>query len=295
MSDFDKKLKQMNKDWKEGKDAPPGAPDGTYAMQLQAVGIREAESSGNLYVNREHLITDGEHEGSVLYDMLSLATERGPYFVARFIDQMGYEAPENIADLPETLEAIQNDAPCYMGTVKHNGDFINVRIGEVTGATEEETKPKARTAPKKKGDPDPGPTADQKEQVEEGKIPLGTKVKFTDAKEGEIAGTIIDNDDPENHHVEDPNGDPWGVPANECEIIEGVEPDADGDIPGTGEEPSDELIELIALAQACDMAEVTADDDLEAVVEKLGAYTWEADQLTDDEIALLKNNKIKVN
>ncbi len=284
VSEFDKKLATMNEDWKANKDAPPGAPDGTYTMQMQGLQLREAESSGNLYINREHLIIEGEHEGTVVYDMLSLASDQGPYFVSRFIDKMGFEVPEKAVGIPEVLASIEADAPVYSATIKHNGDFVNVRIGEIISGADTEDK-----------GADPGSVADQAANTTDTTIPIGTKVKFTDTDDGEIEGELVSNETDDDHRVKDANNQEWSVERHELQLVGGVEDDQDGDIPGTGEENVDDLIELIALAQACDCEDVNADDNLEDVVKKMDeGYTWQKADLDSNERLLLGRHGIKL-
>lgn len=273
MSDFEKKLDEMNQNWGEGKDTPPGPPDGTYAMQLQNCEIREAQTSGKLYIAREHLVIDGEFEGEVVRDMMSLETDRGPYFISRWIDQMGYESPDKASDLPETLEAIKNDAPTYTASLKHSGDFINVRVQEVLDSGKEPAKPEDEVTPTAK-------------KVEGGSksIELGTRVKFEDEDGNEIIGKVVNNSDDAEIHVENDKEELYGAALTDLTVVDGA---TDG-----GEE--DNLVSLLTLAQSCEVEGLSDDMSLEDLIKTLQGYEWDANELLEEEVKLLTDNKVEV-
>ncbi|NIP40486.1 MAG: hypothetical protein GTN39_03120 [Candidatus Aenigmarchaeota archaeon] len=282
MSEFEKRLNKMNDDWKDGKDTPPGPPDGTYAFQLQKAELREAQSSGKLYIAREHLVIDGEYEGEVVRDMMSLETDRGPYYIAKWIEKMGYEAPDKAKDIPDTLEAIQNDAPTYTGSIKHSGDFINVRVMEVLEGGDGGGK----SSPEDTGEKETG-VADKAEG--DTTIDVGTKVKFEDEDGNELIGEVTDNSDQSELHVE-VDDDVYGVAAEDCEIVDdddsGGDPDPDPD--------EDNLVELLAIAQACEVEGISEDISLDDLVAAMSDYEWDAGELLEEETEALTRNGIAV-
>jgi len=142
-----KKLKEMNKAWKTGKDSVSGVPAGVYHMRLQGATVK-LTSNKKLTVIREHLIVDGEFEGTVVTDFMNLEGEMGAYFAAQFIDQLGYEIPEEPTEIPETIEAVVADAPEYIASVVHSEGFTNVRFKELVESFGEAVVEEAETSKK---------------------------------------------------------------------------------------------------------------------------------------------------
>lgn len=270
MSEFKERLAAMGDAWTTGKDAAIGIPAGMYKMQLQAAFIAES-SNGNLMIKREHLILEGEHEGEVAYDQLMLETEQGPRWVSRWMGQMGFEAPSSPAEIAETVAAIEEAAPVYMGKVTKSEDFTNVRIQEVL----ETTADRPETAPERPAEgEEAGPSSD---------LEVGDTVTYPDDDGTEQTGevTAFDGDDV---HVQDATGDIWAISRSNLTKVMVETEDVEED---------EELTGLIALAQATDI-EVSDSDTKESVVAKLDEYSWEAEQLTPDEVELLKTAGISV-
>lgn len=281
MSEFKNKLKGMQDVWEDGKDSGPGdVPEGTYTMQLQGLEIREAQSSGKLYINREHLIIDGEHEGEVIYDIMSLETPRGPYFIAQFINKLGHEVPDNVSELPEVLESIVACAPIYNATVKKSGDFTNVRINDVLEESTEEPDEKPAAKAKAKVQAKAKAKAKVEPEVKDEGWEIGDSVSFEDADEGSISGTIVAFDG-EEVHVETAEGSVYAVDAEDLTAVEDAEA-------VTEDETEDLLTDALALAQAYDVEDVSDDDTIDSITEKLSEYEWEADELTEDEVKTLE-------
>lgn len=282
MSDVKARLKGMETAWKQGKDVAPGPPDGVYTLQLQAASLKVAESSGKLYIGREHLVIDGEFSGEVVRDMLSLETEKGPYFVAQWIEQMGYAPPDSVEEIEEVVNAISAANPTYTGSIKRSGDFINVRVRELLSSGEEgEGEAEA---------PAPAPIPSQKSAAPISKakpIPasntsgwsIGSVVEYDNANGEAEAGTIVAFEG-EEAHVQDGAGGVWGVPLADLRPAPTPEPD-DPTLPA-----------LIALAQAYGLDIMTEDDTVQTAAEKLGAYDWDFNELTAEESKLLSDNGI---
>lgn len=141
---FQARLDSMKQNWDKSQgdyDAMFGGSDipaSDYNLQLVSMNIKESGSSGNLMVVRQFTILEGEYEGKNVFDNMQLETPRGFTFVRRFIEQMGYEAPENPGELPDTLEAILGDEPVLIGKVTHSDDFTNIRIVKLIETTDED-------------------------------------------------------------------------------------------------------------------------------------------------------------
>lgn len=137
MSEFAKRLAKMKEMWDGNKQAPRGfqqnVPDGRYTFRLQSAELRES-ASGNLIVSREHLVLDGEAAGEVFRDNLQVEHEVGQRITMQWIEQMGFEIPDNPSELEEVVSAIAEAAPSYLGTIKtttskkDGNDYTNLRI-----------------------------------------------------------------------------------------------------------------------------------------------------------------------
>lgn len=150
--DFKKRLGAMQARWETGRKNPPGPPAGVYEMRLQAASLRES-SSGKLYVRREHYILDGEAAGEVAYDNLNFETDNGMFFLGQWVDQMGFELPEDLADIEETIAAIVDASPTYIGKIIKRDGFTNVNIQRVLaeGDESEPVEPEEAIAPPPRG------------------------------------------------------------------------------------------------------------------------------------------------
>ena len=162
MTEFEDRLKQMQETWDgiaSGEGMPGQVPEGIYRMQLQSAELKVSESSDKLMIHRENYILDGEHAGQVVHDYLHLETERGPFFVGLWIEQMGFEIPENAGDIEATVEAIAQTAPIYTGQVKINNGFPNVRVKNVEELDTGGAGPGKPSSPTPE-EPDPEPSGD---------------------------------------------------------------------------------------------------------------------------------------
>ena len=286
---FKTKLDKMKEMWDKRSEAP-GVPEGKYNLQLQSCILDEAKSSGNLLIKREHLVTSGEYEGEVIKDMMALQTEMGPYFVAKFIDQMGYESPDNPADLPDTLAAIEGEAPCYTANVKRSGEFTNVNIEELIegegegkddppesgsgGGGEEEKKPAAKKVSKKPS------TSEIFEK--------GTAVTFNDDDGNAMEGIVDSYDEKDDEYMVEVDDNLWAVPKDN---VTSLETTGNG---GEGSSDDDTKIALLEFATAWDVKEVTDSDSVEEIIGKLKSYNWVSGELTDEEKTLLGENEIEL-
>jgi len=104
---------------------------GNYIAQLQKAVIVESKTSQKLMIKREHIITDGEFQGHVVYDYMHLESPMGFTFTRKWIEQMGYEAPDDPAELEDLVEAISDEGAAVKVNVKHSGDFVNVSVVEL--------------------------------------------------------------------------------------------------------------------------------------------------------------------
>lgn len=284
MSDFEERLKELQGHWDENVDKAPGIPEGLYTFQLQHTELRKAETSGNVYINREHLVIDGEYEGEVVWDMIHLATEWGPRQVRTFVEQMGFQSPADLAeDLPGILEAISENNPVYTGKAIKNGDFTNVRIQEIIQTETEGT-----------GETEAGEVQEVESEATESDVAddswkMGDKVEYDDTDDnGEsivVSGQITGfSEDMSEAHVQSDVGI-FAVDVNGLrEGSEETAPDVD--------EIQEQLFALATAHQLGD--EVSDDDDRDSLIGKLKEFEWKETELVPDEIELLKSVDIPV-
>ncbi len=269
MADMKKRLADMQDAWSTGKDKGIGVPEGIYKMQLQAAYLAES-SNENMMIKREHLVLEGEQEGEVVYDQIMLESDQGPRWVAKWMGQMGFEAPDDALEIEETVKAIEDAAPIYMGKVVKKDDFDNVRIQEVLETEADRPEGAAEHAATS--------TTDDGDAGEE--LAIGDTVSYDDG--GEMVTGVIEAFDGDDAHVIGPDKKVWAYAKSDLTKVEPEVAEAD-----------EELTALLALAQATDI-EVSDSDDTATVIKKLDEYTWDADQLTADEVALLEASDIKV-
>jgi len=309
MSKMSNKLKDMKKRWNEGKDKVPGVPQGEYIFRLQKAEVAESQTSGNLMVKREHLVVAGEYAGEVVRDNQQLETDNGPFFVAKWVESMGYEPPEDIEDLPAILEEMTSDAPLCKGRVSHSGDFTNVRI---EGAVDESDVDEELE--EEYGEEEEEPEDDEEEEESDDEEEESDDEEEDDEEEEESDDEEEESDD-EEEEVEVNVGDiiTWEYKGKEKSgtvvadidekgsfMVKGhtnnrktrVNPEDITDVQ-QGEEESEESEEdqekkqqLVEFCHAVDF-DIDEDQTLADMVEELKGYEIDRSGLTEDEDALL--------
>lgn len=138
------KLATANEAYQQGRQGQTPPPDGDVLLQLVKAEIGESASNGSLFIRREHLICEGELEGTTFSDFLSITKAQGEpspsaWRIDRWIEEMGYEAMNDISeDLEPILEALNQSQPYYYASVRtsvSNGrSFTNVENCQVVEA-----------------------------------------------------------------------------------------------------------------------------------------------------------------
>ena len=277
-SGFKARLKQMQDRWAQGKDEMPGVPEGVYTMQLQSAEMKET-GAGKLAVKREHLVMDGEYEGEVVYDQLNLETDYGPYFASQWIEQMGYEPPEELTDLEDIVQQIAAAHPQYQAKVRRNDGFSNVNFVRLLDAGDvEEVEEEVEEA-------------SEEEEVDLAVLSRSELKALIKDMEMEIVVTKKMSDDDIRAAIEEAmtveeEEEEEAEPEEEEEEAEPEEEEEDGD-------EDEARVGLIEFAQTMDI-EVNEDAELNDIVETLKEYEFTADTLTEDEAALLESHGIEV-
>lgn len=275
------RLAAMQDAWAAGKDAPPGVPDGLYKFQLQDAKLTEAMTSKRLQVKREHLIIEGEFEGEVVRDQLGLESEEGPKYVAAWIRQMGYEAPDDIATLEETVNAIAADNPIYTAQVRNKDGFTNVYVRELVEATADKVKTGASSTPTKA-------TSTKVKAKEEptSEFEVGSLVSFEDQGTEYQGSVVAINGD--SAHVQD-DSDPEGLYEVPLSLLVAREPDEVEEASASPEGADEALAAVLAFAQAHNIPEVSDQDTVETAVASLNTYEWNKAELLPEEQELLES------
>lgn len=142
MEMYRKRLARGQATYTEGKEAAKTAfgpkDKGTYKLQLLSIDIDDVTTTnGNVLVAKiQHSILDGPNEadiGEVIYDSLFLEGTRGEEdrtdeFINRFFNNLGYEAPDNKAELPEAFASLVGVAPIYIAKVTLTKDELYNRV-----------------------------------------------------------------------------------------------------------------------------------------------------------------------
>ena len=224
-SPYKNRLSAMNKEWKNREEVMSKVPDGEHIFQLQEAELGEAQTSGKLRIKRVHTVADGELKGETITDFMSLETEKGPYFVGQWIEQMGYDIPARAEDLPDVVAQISQEHPTYIGQVKTSGDFKNVRVQELVDLQDDgEEEGKAEDEPEAEAESE----AEGEDGDDNALLAEGDTVAFKDDEENEHIGTFtkVDPEDEEMAKV-DVDGEEWTVPIEGCEPVEVQEEEPD--------------------------------------------------------------------
>lgn len=273
--EFANRLAQMSEQWTSGKDKIDGVPDGIYNAQLQEAKLAES-SSGKLMVKRQHLISDGEYAGEVVYDNIVVESEYGPKQLATWLTQLGYEAPADVTEIEDLVNAISLAAPSVQIQVKKskNSDFRNVYIKQLLAS--EAPSPAAKAKP---AAPAAKPVVKAKPKAALA-FEIGTKVAFKDSDGNDAEGVVKGAGDAEGDiRVEADDGTLYDLPAGDLSAAVEAEETSAEDETRAG---------LLAICVAHGI-EVTDEDDVETVKEKVTGQEWNKTELAEDEVALLES------
>lgn len=131
---FSSRLKKMAKSFTAGRDeATKGfeqIPDGKYKFKVVSSELTES-SNGNLMAVMECKVLAGEQKDSTFYNrQVLMDNEVGFNILCQAFQRLGYEAPDSVEEVEDILQEIDNDAPSFLGTVKTNGEYTNLRINQ---------------------------------------------------------------------------------------------------------------------------------------------------------------------
>lgn len=164
---YQDKLKAMQKNWKESKKTAEQFelfPAGTFVMKLKSSELGERDN-GSIYILSKWVALDDEVKGRTFSEFQNIHEDRLG-FIHRWFNSMGFEAPENISDIPAMLEKLVDAAVVVKMSVKHttanDREYANGTIRgvvdydspaeeiEKASEVEEEAEEEEVTAPKPK-------------------------------------------------------------------------------------------------------------------------------------------------
>lgn len=134
------RLRKASDTWKNSEEAFKATfgseylPEDVYVAKLQDCWLAEQGKDNKLVVKREHVITDGEFKGVVLWDSFQLENEWGPVFLRRWLHMLGVDVPENPEELEDLIPQVKEAAPEVKIRVKRTDQgFVNVDVIALIG------------------------------------------------------------------------------------------------------------------------------------------------------------------
>lgn len=146
MADLKKALKDANKMWKGAKKRAAEQPsgfteyeDGRYMARLIKGEIGHSDS-GRLQLVWSWKFDEEPYEGKIKKAYQGLESEDNLVYLARDLERLGYEAPDDLAGVEEICADITKEKPLARIRLRTKGDFQNVYIDKVFGGDEDDTE-----------------------------------------------------------------------------------------------------------------------------------------------------------
>ena len=247
---FNKSAGKMAKLWSKGysnKDNIGGfEPDaGIYAVSLVSATVGVSQSSGRNQIVWEYLFLDGDYKGKTFRSYDGLDREEGIPYIMRHIENLGFDAPEDFAELAPLLEKITKKKPKIKIRIKVKDDFTNVYVMGVLSDEEADdlqepeedededeieektTVKKEKSEPEEDEDEDEDEDEGEDEDEDEDEDEKPSKSKKSKDEEDEE-----DEDEDEDDEDEDPKGkkNKKESDEDEDEDDEDEEKEEDGDL-----------------------------------------------------------------
>jgi len=127
---FTSKLKALDSNYEDARkefgDSTGGfdpVPSGNYVVHQVKAEIAESKSSDALLVKMKMKILEGDCEGRMVFNNMSISSERGPEFIHKWLNVMGKKVAKLSTGLEKALEEISADEESsYAVSVKTNAD-----------------------------------------------------------------------------------------------------------------------------------------------------------------------------
>lgn len=128
-SQFVKDMEKCQGTWKDSKteyDTTYGGErveTGEYVARIANYEVKKSKSSDKWMVERKHTIIAGKYKGVTIRDYIGLESTNIQYVarVRNWLNVLGYEQPEEIADLWEIIEVISKEGQTVQIEVKDKG------------------------------------------------------------------------------------------------------------------------------------------------------------------------------
>lgn len=133
-SKFASRLKKMQSTFAEQREEAEAGyqslPDGKYKFRITDAELTES-SNGNLMAVMECTVLAGEHKGETFQNRQVIeGNEFGFKILCQFIARLGYEVPEDAAEIEDVLAEFAADRPGFLGTLKTKGEYQNLRLNK---------------------------------------------------------------------------------------------------------------------------------------------------------------------
>ena len=254
-------------------------PEGKYEMKLFPIKFNEKEKDGVVKVSlqRSFTVLSGENQGMTQMDFMQLGHKVGLSFAMRFISVMGYEIPDSPAEWPEIIESINSEEPLVIAEVVHSGDFVNVRVLELLEDDENENEPETEV----EIEDDEIEDDETEDETEDGNSDGDDD---SDEDETEETGPSI----PELKQIIKDEGlkirVPKGMTAEELlSVIEKKRGKKSEKVKTT-------VADLITWADGHGIEDLNPKASLEETVAELLEYELEEDEVSEDDLAFMKDN-----
>ena len=129
-SPFAAKLAKLKKGWttarKEAEETPQGGDfkqlaDGRYKGQVSDGEVNQSKNSGRLQAFLEFTVVEGDQAGETQRKYWGLEKPEHLVYFHRDLMRLGYEVPEDPAELEATIKEIVKDKPVVLFRNKTNG------------------------------------------------------------------------------------------------------------------------------------------------------------------------------
>ncbi len=208
MSEFSKRLGKLKGNWgkarKRDRSEFGGSTleDAIYKMEVTSAELTESQSSGRLQVCWEYTVLEGESKGETIRDYDGMESEDNLFFIQRKLERLGFDAPEDPAEIEGILNKVGKKKPKIKARVRTKDDFTHVYVnrlldgeaGEEEAAQETDAEePEFEAEAEAEAEPEAEPEPEGEGEVE---LQEGMKVTFPSGGkelEGEILNFIDDD------------------------------------------------------------------------------------------------------
>jgi len=294
-----KALKNLGKAWKNAKeefgDSTGGfetVPTGTYVFHKITAELTTSKTSGDPMVSRCVTIKEGDYADQKVWDNNVLTTDRGPEFLLKWLNFMGYAVDSLEDDLEDVLEQITKNEDCVIKGQIKSDEFTNIYFNEIL---EEGDVPEAEEEEPEGEEPEgEEPEADGFDDMDRKELKAHIKEEELDIK---VYKSMSDEDiveairalAPEEAEEEEaePEPEPEEEEEEEAPVKSGKKKTA---ISKQGSAKKDDAKTIKGLKGLCDAfgIDYNKGDDLATYVETMKEYTFKRKELDDKEVAALE-------